>query len=158
MIQRTRQHRRQTAPAEKGVAGRMVLYFALMLPVCFLPLRANGDSAVVRAQASQGPFTITLFTPAEVSRGAHTDITVMVQRRDSGEIIMDAGVELAFMPPAGASFNPHDVFCGPGGGVPVGLWDHPTALVATHAQAANKPLYGASVVFPGTGNWELRAT
>jgi hypothetical protein len=135
-----------------------MLYFPLMLTACLFPLLANADSAVVRAQASQGSLTITLFTPAEVSRGARTDITVMVQSRGSGEVIMDAGVELAFIPPAGTTFNPHDLFCGPGSVVPVGLWDHPTALVATHAKAANKLLYGAAVVFPSAGNWQLRAT
>jgi hypothetical protein len=158
MMHPTGNPRRPTASAKKGLVGRIMLCFALMLTASLFPLLANADSAMVRVQASQGPFTITLFTPAEVSRGARTDVTVMVQRRDSGEVVMDADVEIGFVPPVGASFNPHDLVCGPGNGVPVGLQGHPTALVATHAQAANKLLYGASVVFPGEGNWQLRAT
>jgi hypothetical protein len=122
------------------------------------PFLANADSAVVRAQESQGTFTITIFTPAEVSRHLPADVTVMVQSRDSGEVVMDADVELGFAPPAGVSFNSNDLVCGPRNTVPVSLRGQSIAFVATHAQAANKLLYGASVVFPGAGNWQLRAT
>jgi hypothetical protein len=154
----TEQPVRQTASAERSWFGRMMLYFAVTLTASLLPLLANADSAVVRAQENQGPFTITIFTSAEVSRGVLADITVMVQSRDSGEIVMDADVELGFSPPVGASFNPNDVVCGPGSSVPVVYRGHPTEFVATHAQAANKLLYGAAVVLPGKGDWQLRAT
>ena len=149
---------RQTASAEKGRAGRTMHCFAVMLMASLFPFLANADSAAVRARESQGPFTITIFTPAEVSRGLPSDITVMVQSRDSGEVVMDAAVELGFVPPVGASLNAMDLVCCSGNGVPAGLPGHATALVATHAQAANKLLYGSSVVFPGAGNWQLRAT
>jgi hypothetical protein len=133
-------------------------YFTVLLMASLFPFLANADSLVVRAQERQGPFTITIFTPAEVSRGLPSDITVMVQSRDSGQAVMDAHVELGFVPPVGASFNPNDLICGPGNGLPAGLRSHTTAFVATHAQAANKLLYGASVVFPGAGKWQLHAT
>jgi hypothetical protein len=136
----------------------MMLYFAVTLTASLFPLFATADGGIIRTQESKGLFTLTIFTPAEVSRGLPTDITVMVQSRDSSEVVMDADVELGFAPPVGASFNPNDLVCGPGNGVPVGLRGHPTAFAATHAQAANKLLYGASVVFPGAGNWQLRAT
>jgi hypothetical protein len=129
-----------------------------MLTASLFPFLATADSGIIRTQESLGPFTITIFTPAEISRGLPTDITVMVQSRDSGEAVMDADVKLGFAPPVGSSFNPNDLVCGTGNGIPVGLRGHPTAFVATHAQAANKLLYGASVVFPGSGNWQLRTT
>jgi hypothetical protein len=132
-------------------------YFAVMLMASLFPFLAHADSAVVRAQERQGPFTITIFTPAEVSRGLPSDMTVMVQSRDSGEVVMDADVELGFVPPVGASFNANDLVCCSRNGVPAGLRGHAT-FVATHAQAANKLLYGSSVVFGGVGNWQLRAT
>jgi hypothetical protein len=151
-------HRRhQTTSAGQSTGGRIIC-FAVMLAWSLFPSLATADSGIIRAQESQGPFAITIFTPAEVSRGLPTDITVMVQRHDSGEVVMDAGVELGLVPPAGASFNPNEHICGPGNGVPVGLRGDSTAFVATHAQAANKLLYGASVVFPGAGNWQLCAT
>lgn len=149
--------RRQTASAEKGIASRIMRGFAVVLMASLFPFLANADSGAVRAQERQGSFIITIFTPAEVSRGLPSDITVMVQS-DSGEAVMDADVELGFVPPVGANFNPNDLVCGSGNGVPAGLRGHTTAFVATHAQAANKLLYGASVVLPGAGNWQLRAT
>jgi hypothetical protein len=135
-----------------------MLYFAVTLLASPFPFLATADSGIIRTQERQGPLTITIFTPAEVSRGLPSDITVMVQSRDSSEVVMDADVKLGFVPPVGASFNPNDLVCGPGNGVPAGLRGHTTAFVATHAQAANKLLYGASVVFRGAGNWQVRAT
>jgi hypothetical protein len=132
--------------------------FGVAFVASLVPFLADADSVVVRARETQGPFTITLFTQNEISRRLPADVTVMVQNRDSGEVLMDADVELGFVPPIGASFNPNDLICGPGNRVPVGLGGHPTAMAATHAHAANKLLYGASVVFPGAGNWQLRAS
>src|SRR3974390_1665939 len=124
MRHNTAHFRRQTHSAEKGRACRIMHYFAVMLSASLFPFLANADSAVVRAQDRQGPFTITIFSPAEVSRGLRADITVMVQSRDSGEAVMDADVELGFVPPVGASFNPNDVVCGPGNRLPAGLRGH----------------------------------
>ena len=146
-----------TAFAKSGRVGTSLHYFAVMIVVSFFPFLANADSAVVRAQERQGPFTITIFTPTEISGGLPTDITVMVQRRDSCEVVMDADVQLEILP-VGARFKVDDLVCGPGKGVPSDLPGRATAFVATHAQAANKVLYGSSVVFPGVGNWQLGAT
>jgi hypothetical protein len=133
-------------------------YFAVTLMASFYPFLANADSPVVRDQERQGSFTITIFTPAEVSRGLPSDITVMVQSSASGQIVMDADVELGFVAPVGTSSSANDVVCGSANKVLAGLQGRATAFVATHAQAANKLLYGSSVVFPGAGNWHLRAT
>src|SRR3974377_1402569 len=98
MMYNTAHSQRQTASAEKRGAGRIMHYFAVMLMASLFPSLAHADSAVVRAQERQGPFTITIFTPAEVSRGLPSEMTVMVQSRDSGEVVMDADVELGFLP------------------------------------------------------------
>ena len=158
MMRNIGQRPRESASAEKSRAGRVMHCFAVMLTAGIFPFLATADSGIVRTQESQGLFTITIFTPAEVSRGLPTDITVMIQSRDSGEVVMDADVELGFVPPVGVSFNPNDLICGSRGRIPVGLQGRPTGFSATHAQAANKLLYGASVMFPGAGNWQLRAT
>jgi hypothetical protein len=150
--------RRQTASDEKGRIGSILRHFAVMLMASLFPFLANADSAVVRAQERQGPFTITIFAPAEISLGLPTDITVMVQRHDSVEVVMDADVELGLVPPVGASFSANDLVCGFGNGVPAGLRGGANAFVATHTQAVNKLLYGSSVVFSVGGNWQLRAT
>src|SRR6516162_9331729 len=128
MMHNTAHCRRRTASAEKRRAGRIIHYFAVMLSASLFPFLATADSGIIRTQESQGPFTITIFTPAEVSRGLPTDLTVMVQSRDSGEAVMDADVELGFLPPVGASFNPNDLVCGLGNRLPAGLRGHTTAF------------------------------
>src|SRR5690349_15866677 len=47
---------------------------------------------IVRWRQTQGPFAITVFTSPEVVRGRAADVSVMVQRRDSNEAILDADV------------------------------------------------------------------
>src|SRR6516162_4950291 len=105
MIQNTGHCRSQTtAAAENGGVVTVVHSFAVMLVVSFIPFLANADGGVVRLQERQGPFTITIFTPTVIPGGLPTDITVMVQRRDSCEVVMDADVELEIAP-VGTSVN-----------------------------------------------------
>jgi hypothetical protein len=66
----------------------------------------------------------------------------MVQRRDTCEVRIDADVELAFVPPSGARIQSAE----------------PPSVAATRARSANKLLYGASVVFPSIGDWQVRAS
>ena len=136
----------------------MMSLFVPMLTATLFPFLAAADGGVIRMQESQGPFTITIFSPAEVSRGRPSDITVMIQSSDSGKAVLDADVQLAFAPPVGAGFKSNDLVCGAGNGVPADLSGRTTAFVATHAHAANKLLYGASVVLPGAGTWQMRTT
>ena len=140
---------------------RISLGLVLGLAVILSPLAARADGRVVRTKQTQGPFIVTIFTPAELSRDLPTDVTVMVQRRDSGEVVMDAAVDLSFVPPAGVKLSPNDVLCGPArnllppelAGAPV----QPASIRAPRAQAANKLFYGIPVVLRAAGNWQLRA-
>ena len=73
----------------------------------------------------------------------------MVQR--AGEVVLDAEVNLSLVPPAGVKTLSDKVQCG----------SHSrqlTSIPATHAQAANKLLYGATVILPAAGEWQLRAS
>ena len=149
---------RQRTSAEKGCAGRITRPLAIILMASLFPFLANADSATVRAQERQGPFTITLFSPAEVSRGVSSDITVLVQSADSGEVVMDADVELALVAPVELSSNANDLVCGSGNNTMAGSRGQARTFVATHSLAANKLLYGLSIVFPDAGNWKLRAS
>jgi hypothetical protein len=136
--------------------------FAITLAVILAPLAAHADGGVVRAMETRGAFVITIFSPPEVSSGLPADVTVMVQRRDTGEVLTDAAVELGFVPPAGASLGPNEAICSPANNSPsptaIGAPGRPASIRATRAQAANKLLYAASVVFPAVGDWQLRVT
>ena len=152
------QPQHQAASAEKGWISRIVLPFTVILTAGLFPFLAAADSGTILTQETQGPFTVTIFIPAEVSRDIASHIAVMVQNRDSGGVVMDADVVLRFVAPVGVSSDPKDLICGPGNSVPSALRVHPTVFDATHAQAENKLLYGASAVFPGEGTWRLYAT
>jgi len=133
-----------------------------ILALILTPFLANADGGLVRTKQAQGPFIITLFTPADVSRGFPTDVTVLVQSRDTGEAVLDAEVALEFVDAAGAGFPAADPVCGLSQNAtllgPVDATGRPRSFPATHAEAANKLLYGTFVVFPAAGDWQLRAT
>src|SRR5260221_3207884 len=71
------------APSAQILAAVLVF----LLAPCF----AQGHSlGIVRLREARGPFVITVFTSSEVVRGRAADVSVLVQRRDSNEAILDA--------------------------------------------------------------------
>jgi len=65
-------------------------------------LRADGG--VARLKQSQGPITVTVFTPPAIYANAPTDVSILVQRSDSAELLLDAAVTLRIIPAKGSSF------------------------------------------------------
>jgi hypothetical protein len=124
-------------------------YCAMMLILILTPSVAKADGGVVRAREAHGAFLITIFTRPEISRDSPTDVTVMVQK--AGEVMMDADVNLSFVPPAGTEIEPGRMSCSSHGG-------QLSSIRATRDQAANKLLYGASVVLPAAGDWKLQTS
>lgn len=122
--------------------------------------RAFADGGVVRWQGASGPFIITVFTSPAVLRVGPCDVSIMVQRRDSNEVVLDGLVDLFFVSPAGAVVAIGDPFCGTDrGAVPSGSGSNRTApqgVRATHERATNKLLWAAPVNFPTAGTWRLR--
>jgi hypothetical protein len=135
--------------------GFTILLFALIVA----PFVAKADVGIIRSKQNQGAFVITIFTSPEASVGVPTDVTIMVQHRDTGEAVLDAVVDLRFVPPSGPAVTPNDPLCGRSNNPLVrGLMvasAQPSSLRATRSQAANKLLYGAPVVFPVAGTWQL---
>jgi hypothetical protein len=134
-------------------------FFAITLAMIFAPLVAHADSGVVRAKETRGPFVITIFSPAELTRALPADVTVMIQRRETGEVVTDAEVDLRFVPPAGANLSPNEPICCPANNP---LWLPPPGQAASframRARNGNKFLYGASIVLRAVGDWQLHAT
>jgi len=152
-----RTHSNASLQSERALA-RILVWVTISL----LPLAAKADGGVMRMRQTQGPFVVTIFSLPGAANGLPTDVTVMVQRRNSGAVVMDATVDLSLVAPAGARLNPGDVLCGlarnlPSPGAPAVLAE-PASFPATHAQAVNKLLYGASLTLRAAGNWQLRAT
>jgi hypothetical protein len=147
-----------TKPSRTGGEPAAAFGFAFTLAVILAPFVANADGGAVRTKETQGAFVITIFSPSRISRDLPADVTVLVQRPDTGEIVMDAAVELSFVPPAGESLSANGVFCGPVNNTFLPAPGRPASIRVTRPQAGNQLLYGATVVLRAVGDWQLRAT
>ena len=127
--------------------------------IFLLPRLAEGHSlGIVRLRDTRGPFVITVFTSTELVSGQAADVSVLIQRRDSNEAVLDAIVSFVLTPPRSSILKQSDPMCGqPGMVTTSGPEDGPTTIAARREQSPNKLLYTAPVNFPLTGPWELDA-
>ncbi len=114
---------------------------ALLLPLAALafawlaPDTVDTDGDIVRLQGISGPFQITLFTAPGAFDSGPAEASILVQGRDSGEVILDAAVTLAVQPASGR----------PG-----------ETVSATRGQSTNKLLEAATMNLTGPGPWKWR--
>ncbi len=122
---------------------------------------ARADGGVIRLREAKGPFLVTIFTAAEPVQDGLCDVSVLVQRRDTGDAILDAAVELAFKAPAASAAEPVGQLCGASGEWLLGRSSTPSqaqlTVPAFRKLASNKLLYAAPVRFGTAGNWQLEA-
>ena len=97
-------------------------------------LRALLFNALVslRLRQEAGPFSITVFTAPEPLAAGPADVSVLVQDRRTGAVLLDASVEIALAGPAGVA--PLVVEAGPG---------------------TNRLLKSAAIAFDRPGTWRL---
>jgi len=119
---------------------------------------AWADGGVVRFRGVQGPFVITIFTTPAPTPDSATDVSLLVQRRDSNVAILDATVDLQFTPPALSVAKPTEQLCGLPGVALLGHGATQPSVRATRAQASNKLLYAAPIRFGVAGHWTLEAS
>src|SRR6185503_19686343 len=134
---------------------RFQVCIATTFLVLLVPRFAEADGGIIRLQKVQGPFSITVFSSPEAASGGLTDVSALIQERESGKVILDADVRLALVPPDGSALNPSDALCAvPGTGArPLQGPSSPTSVRATREQASNKLLYSAPVELNVPGNW-----
>jgi hypothetical protein len=135
------------------------LILTLSLSAFLRPLDVKADGGIVLLRQTQGPFTVTVFTPAEILAESASNVAVLVQDRETAKVILDADVDLRLAPPRDPVINPKREFCGvenkvnssDGSGVVTSsLYAH-----AAHCSAAAKFLYSAPLAFPEAGVWNL---
>jgi hypothetical protein len=111
---------------------------------------AKGDGGIVLLHEDRGPFSVTVFVAPEEARAGLTDVSVLVQWRTNGQVVLDADVSLALDPPIGSTISQSDPVCGlPSAGA--GL----RTVRATRAQASNKLLYAAPLNLSAGADWRL---
>jgi hypothetical protein len=132
---------------------------AAVLLFLLLPCHAKAHLGIVLSREARGPFVITVFTSSELVQGRATDVSVLVQRRDSNEPILDAIVSFLLTPPRGSISQQADPICGQPAPVALattsGSRDGQSMIPARREQSSNKLLYAVPVNFPLTGPWEL---
>src|SRR5262245_3400930 len=139
------------------VALNFRVCIATILLVLSVPRYAKGDGGIIRLREAYGPFSITVFSSPEASSGGLTDVSALIQERESGKVILDADVGLAASPPDGSTLNPSTELCGAATfptRSPEGL-NLPTPVQATREKASNKLLYSAPLELNAPGNWKL---
>jgi len=120
------------------------------------PHDARADGGIIRLREAQGPFMVTVFSSPEVAAGGLADVSVLVQERETGKIMLDADVNLTLSPPDGQATKQSNGLCGLSTAamrLPDG--NNPASVRATREQASNKLLYAAPAELNAPGDWKL---
>src|SRR5580704_11488590 len=64
---------------------RCIWVLAALLLLGLSSRDARADGGVIRLFEAKGPYIVTIFTASEPVQASPVDVSVMVQRRDSGE-------------------------------------------------------------------------
>ena len=122
------------------------------------PRPAKGDGGVIRLRQTQGPFSVTVFSPAEVIEWQATDVSMLIQEAATGKVVLDATVSFSPRPPEGVTGQPSPESCCRPRVVPTlaNGKSKPVRVPATREHASNKLLYAAPLEFGAPGNWKLQ--
>ena len=123
----------------------------------FAPRLARGDGGIIRLRETQGPFSVTVFSPPEAAAGGLADVSALIQERRTGNAVLDADVSFALSPPDGLVMKQLGGLCGlPTAAMrlPDGM-NNSASVHATREQASNKLLYAAPLEFYAPGDWKL---
>jgi cytochrome c oxidase assembly factor CtaG len=108
--------------------------------LCFAGLLAAGsnddDNQILRLKGTSGPFDMAVFAPAGDLAVGFSPFSVLVQDRNTQEILLDATVDLSTHPAGDA----------PGS---------PSTARATREDSENKLLQTAKLGFPSPAEWKL---
>jgi hypothetical protein len=120
----------------------------IFLMISRLSLQADGG--VVQFQKDTNGLRITLFSESSPLRAGPTDLSVLVQRTDNAEPVLNANITLLLMcekrdTDAKADWKPLCCTMDAGSGE--------ITLRPTHQQASNKLLYASPAILPYSGIW-----
>ncbi|HUL51346.1 MAG TPA: hypothetical protein VLU94_02050 [Candidatus Nitrosotalea sp.] len=136
---------------------RLQVCMAMALFASFVPRDAKADGGIIRLRETQGPFSVTLFSSPDAVAGGLVDVSVLIQRRETGKVILDADVSFTLSPPDGLTIQRSEEFCGlptATARLPDGM-NNPASVRATREQASNKLLYAAPVELDAPGDWKV---
>jgi hypothetical protein len=97
---------------------------------------AHADGGALRLERPAGPFIVSVFTAPEPLRVGRADVSVLVQRRGDGDLLLGATIRLRLRAPDGVE----------------------QTLLASHEMATNRLFQSAWVELPSPGRWQLEIT
>jgi hypothetical protein len=100
---------------------------------------ARGDGGTMLLHQDAGPFTITLFAAPQPLQAGPADLSVMVQDRSSGEVLLDSMIDVSIAPEVAVASQ---------------QTGQQTVRLAT-GQASNRLLQAGTVHFSKAGRWRL---
>jgi hypothetical protein len=106
---------------------------SLMLIMGAIAARADGGAMLLHQDA--GAFTITLFAAPQPLRAGDAELSVMVQDRTSGEVLLDPAVDLTVAPAAASETQ--------------------QIVRLTKGQASNRLLQASTIHFSHAGKWRV---
>jgi hypothetical protein len=105
----------------------------LLLAVASTAAHADGGAMLLHQDA--GAFTITLFAAPQPLHTGEADLSVMVQDRSSGQILLDPVIDLTLASPAASATQ--------------------QTVRLAKGQASNRLLQASTVHFSSAGKWRL---
>jgi hypothetical protein len=105
----------------------------VMLAMGAAAARADGGAMLLHQDA--GSFTITLFAAPQPLRTGDADLSVMVQDRTSGEVLLDPAIDVTVAPDSPSA--------------------SPQTVRLAKGQASNRLLQACTVHFSTAGRWHL---
>ena len=107
----------------------------LFLVLAMVATAAHADGGAMLLHQDAGAFTITLFAAPQPLRTGDADLSVMVQDRTSGEVLLDPAIDVTVAPESpGAS---------------------PQIVRLENGQASNRLLQACTIHFSSSGRWHL---
>ena len=96
---------------------------------------AYGDGGTMLLHQDAGAFTVTLFAAPRPLQVGAADLSVMVQDRASGDVLLDPMIDLTFVPESGNAMQ--------------------QTVRLAKGQASNRLLQATTVHFSSAGKWRL---
>jgi hypothetical protein len=140
--------------ASTRLSGRLALIFGLLA----IPRTVNADGLLVQLRSIQSGCEVSVLTSDQILARAQSEFKVLVQRSETGQLIPDVVVSMAFRPDVVYGSRTTPAFCNPVS--PAG--DQPLRTKVESFTVKMAPRFGpagiyysAPVTFPVEGRWQM---
>jgi len=131
------------------------LHFCLL--GLFTLVNARGDSPVLRFQSVQGPLALSILVPSQIYPTVPFEANAIVERSADAVALSDAVVSFRLIRSPDSQKPTAQEFCGPNGPRAPQPWGQLTYVPGALRSSPEWAYYGARMVIPIPGKWEIQA-